>query len=403
MFPAVDTAWQAALRVLQPSQAELEHGLELHRTLGVCDAYGFLPRVFTPRFCEENEAILARGVGAAEWQRHYWSGLAAAPAKCPQGAVEFHTALRQAGLRGLVHPANDVGECLADSVALFAAYRHLCNEFSDTLTQVTDAEELAPQASGRMGIVFSLTGLPVFGAGSMADPDALLDWVQIWRRFGVRFMHLGYNRRNLFADGCTELEGGGLSDFGRALLQELFRTGIVPDLPHSSPATTLEAARCASGPVIASHTACAALHAHPRCKEDAALKAIAGTGGYIGITAIPLLLGEGANLLRLLAHVRHAVSVVGAEHVVIATDNSHLSAPETRSAIRPHPGRPRINRGGWHPGQRHGKAEGDDHLTGSLAWTNWPLFTVGLVQLGLKDAQIAQILNGNLRRVLRES
>src|SRR5690606_27515654 len=93
---------------------------------------------------------------------------------------------------------------------------------------------------------------------------------------------------------------------------------------------------------------CAALHDHPRCKSDAALKALAETGGYAGIFAIPNLLGENADLNLLLAHVRHAVRLVGSEQVAIGTDNSYLSPPERRTMRAPS-GRAIFDRSGWSP------------------------------------------------------
>ncbi|HWL51420.1 MAG TPA: membrane dipeptidase [Chthoniobacteraceae bacterium] len=396
--PRVAAAWKRGLEVLQPSASELARGLELHRELSVCDGYGFLPRVYTPAFCARADARLDRGAGKAEWTRHYWSGLMASPTYEPEGAAEFRDALAWANLGAMVQPVNDIGECLQDAVTLLSGYRHLCHVFSDRLFQATCAGDLErPRTGGRTGVVFSLTGLPLFGGGSMADPDALLDWVEVWYRLGVRFTHLGYNRRNGFADGCTEANDGGVSDFGAALIARMNREGIVVDVPHSGPRATLDATRLSGKPVVATHTGCAALYDHPRCKSDAALKALADTGGYAGIFAIPNLLGKGADLNLLLAHVRHAVRLVGAEHVAIGTDNSYISPPEQRTMRSP-AGRAIFDRSGWKP--EHKRYSSLEHETGSLAWTNWPLITVGLLKIGLGEEEIGNILGGNLRRVL---
>lgn len=394
-----DQLWQAGINALEPTAAELERGLELHRTLDVCDGYGFLPRVFTDAFRKRNEQLLDRGIGKSDWTRMYWAELIAAPGYEEAGAEEFLGALQQAGLKGLVQPINDIGESLEDAMTLMASYRYLCNRFGGHLFQATRAEELtAAEGGGRLGVVFSLTGLPIFGAGSMADPDRLMDWVEIWHRMGVRFMHMSYNRRNYFADGCTETADGGLSDLGKTLVERMNAVGVIPDISHSGARATAETLKASTAPVVATHVGCAAVYEHPRCKTDRELYALADTGGYAGIFAVPFFLGERSDLRGMLEHVRHAVKVVGAEHVTIGTDNSYLS-PEEQRQIRPYPGRVRINRSGWKPEhQAHSSVE---HLCGSLAWTNWPLLTVGLVQLGLSDTEIMQILGGNLRRVLK--
>lgn len=399
MEHAVDLAWQRGLAALQPTSVQLEHGLELHRQLRVCDSYGFLPRVFNSRFCDSSNALLDRGVGKTEWKRKYWAGLAAAPASDPEMTREYLMALRKTGLRGMVQPVNDIGESLEDAIELLAAFRHQCNVLKKHLYQATCAEDLEGEdREERIGILFSLTGLPVFGAGNMADPDGLLDWVDTWYRLGVRFMHMGYNRRNYFAEGCTEDNDGGVSDFGRELIARLNRTGIIVDVPHSSPRTLLEAVKLTTRPLVATHTGCQAVHDYPRCKSDEELKAIAETGGYVGIFALPTLLGPQADLNLMFRHIEHAIRTVGVDHVTIGTDGSYVSSTGMES-LREHPGKPRIDRAGWRSGHRlHASRE---HLDGSLAWTNWPLFTVGLVKLGLSDEDIGKILGGNLRRVLR--
>jgi membrane dipeptidase len=118
----------------------------------------------------------------------------------------------------------------------------------------------------------------------------------------------------------------------------------------------------------------------------------------VGIYAVPSLLGPNADLSLMMAHVSHAVKTIGADHVAIGTDLGHQKPfpPEIRDY---HTKRDLQERaGGWKP--EHSAHFNEEHLGGSLSWVNWPLFTVGLVKMGLNDQQIAQILGCNLRRVL---
>lgn len=312
---------------------------------------------------------------------------------------EFREAIRRAGLSGMVQPVNDIGEALDDGIGLLAAYRHLFQEFGETIVQATKADDLsAAKKAGRTGVIFSLTGLPVFGAGTMADPDSIFDWIELWYLLGVRFMHVGYNRRNYFADGCTESRDGGLSDFGRELVRRLNRAGIIVDLPHSSPQTLLDAVRESTRPVMATHLGCQAVYAHPRSKSDRELKAIAETDGLVGIFAEATMLGPGADLNLLLRHVAHAVKTVGARHVSIGTDLAYQ-----RPWNEPIPHSPQLSafvRRAAGIRSDFTLHASDEHRGGSLTWTNWPLFTVGLLRLGLREGEIEAILGGNLRRVL---
>ncbi len=393
------TAWQRGLDVLKPSPRQLEYGLTLHHELPVCDGYGFLPRTFPDALGHTLHGFRDRGMGIVEYKRKQNAHCIIASTRDPDAASEFYAALDQAGLCGLVQNISDVGEVFEDAVSMMAAFRHVCHTHKDRIVQATCAEDLMEaKVTGKTGVIFSLTGLPIAGAASMADPDGLLDWVDNWYQIGVRFMHLGYNRRGYFSDGCTETNDGGLSDFGIELIRRMNKVGILVDVPHSSRKTLLAATQASAKPVVATHTGCAALHCHPRCKDDHEIKALAQSGGYIGIFAVPNLLGPRADLNLLLSHVQHAVRLVGADHVTIGTDIAHENG---RPADLEHPAakhnRDRV--GGWK--SEHQRHWSEEHLGGSLSWTNWPLITVGLVQLGLSEESIRKILGGNIRRVLQ--
>ncbi len=398
MHPAFATAWRWGLQVLKPTPAELERGLELHRSLTICESYGFLPMLWSREALEVQKAG-CNGASVVDHGRRLNHLRTVAAATNAESGALFGAALRQAGVHGIVVPVNDYGESLVDMVQRIAAYRHLCLHFPQALVQVEDAQGVADaRAADATALIFSLTGFPVFGTGDLCDPAQLLDWVEIFYSLGVRFMHVGYNRRNHFADGCTELNDGGLSDLGRDLVMRMNRVGIVVDVPHSSRNTLREAVALSGKPVTISHATCAAVVDGPRAKRDDEMKAIAATGGYIGICAVPDLLGPNADLALMLRHVAHAIKVVGPEHVVLGTDIGYNQpAPEH---LTPASGRwRRLVAGGWN--ERNPRANGgSDHIDGSLSWTNKPLLTVALVQMGLSDEAIAQIHYGNLCRVL---
>lgn len=396
--PLFEEAWQEALALLDPTAAELERGLELHRRLTICEAYGFLPGSWTPE-AEETHRAGAEGRSFVDFTRRINHLRTIGATSGEANREQFRAALRQAGIHCIVQPVNDYGEAMACAVQRIAAFRHLCLSFPDTLFQTVDTAGIErARANNSTAMIFSLTGMPVFGSHDMSDPAQLLEWVLIWHSMGVRFMHLGYNRRNLFADGCTERNDGGLSDLGRDLIAMMNEVGIVVDVPHSSRRSLLEACEISETPVIVSHAGCKAVWNGTRCKSDEEIKAIAETGGYIGIYAVPQHLGDHADLRQMLRHLEYAVQLVGPEHVAIGTDIGYNGpAPE---GLKPHPGAWRKRKaGGWNERTLSGQVEGNP-LKGSLAWTNKPLLTVGLVQMGLSDEAIEAIHFGNLKRVL---
>jgi membrane dipeptidase len=153
--------------------------------------------------------------------------------------------------------------------------------------------------------------------------------------------------------------------------------------------------------VVASHSTCAALYPHIRSKPDDVIRALVDSGGYLGVCCIPKFLRGAGNISTLLDHIDHVAKRFGTDHVAIGTDvaySSQNSAAEGRKV--PRRGRSREPfRSLWPADDFAVTAE----MTASLAWTNWPLFTTGLVQRGYSDDEIRKIIGGNVMRVARES
>jgi len=206
----------------------------------------------------------------------------------------------------------------------------------------------------------------------------------------------------MIGDGCAEPANAGLSDFGRAVVAEMNRVGVIVDVAHSGWQTSLEAAKISERPMVASHSGCATLNNHHRCKPDEVIRAIADTGGYIGICCIPAFLGGSGDINAMLDHIDYVVKNFGIDHVAIGTDVAYSSS-ETAQENRKIPKR-RSARSRWEslwlpndfaPEWRQ------EHQRLSMAWTNWPVFTIGLVQRGYSDKDIQNILGGNVLRVAR--
>ena len=217
-------------------------------------------------------------------------------------------------------------------------------------------------------------------------------------------MHLTYQRRNMIGDGCGEASDGGLSDFGRAVVAEMNRVGVIVDVAHSGWKTSLDAAKTSQKPMVASHTVCAALNEHIRSKPDEVIKAIVDTGGMVGICCIPSFLGGTGDIAAMMDHIDHVVRKFGPDHVGIGTDvayTSRNSAAENKKIPPRHKARAEF-RSLWPDGSLTAPATAHPKARQSMAWTNWPLFTVGMVQRGYSDEDIRKILGGNMLRVARD-
>jgi membrane dipeptidase len=140
------------------------------------------------------------------------------------------------------------------------------------------------------------------------------------------------------------------------------------------------------------------VHHHVRAKPDRVIKAICDAGGFVGVCCIPSFLGGSGDLNAMLDHILYAVRQFGADHVAIGTDVAYAARPtpaESQRMPKRIGSRPRWEKL-WPPDPSKLPSAHP-----SLAWTNWPMFTVGMVQRGLSDDDIQKILGGNVLRVAR--
>jgi len=140
---------------------------------------------------------------------------------------------------------------------------------------------------------------------------------------GVRFFQLTYNRQNALGTGCNDISGGGLSTFGREVVDRITDRGGVVDVSHCGKRTTLDTIAYADAPVAVTHAACQAVAPHYRGKSDEEIEALAEADGYIGIVALPWFIAPGRDEPTLdvfLDHLEHAASILGADRIGIGTD-----------------------------------------------------------------------------------
>jgi len=157
-----------------------------------------------------------------------------------------------------------------------------------------------------------------------ADPvDDDLNLLDIYKALGLGILQLTYNIRNRVADGALEDSDGGLSGFGRRLIRRCNELGIIVDVSHTGRRSVMEAIEVNKGPIIFSHTNAASIHPCSRNADDATLKAVAATGGVIGVTGYPGFLvkeGRRSTLADFVDHIDHIVALCGIDHAGLAID-----------------------------------------------------------------------------------
>ena len=396
--PQIQHARDVALSILKPSAAELERGLRLHSESIVFDSYGFSPRAAI------NGDLLAAEIEAgASDQEIEDLQEDMTMTRYVTDAIEqqeYRNAWQASGVTCIFQNAGQ--ECqdplrLIKRLARFSFATDLMRDFVCKAAVPGDIE--TAKAAGRHALYMTGNGIPLTQEWDSKEDE--LAYVKIFFQLGIRMMHLTYQRRNMIGDGCGETSNAGLSDFGRYAVAEMNRIGVIPDCAHSGWQTSLEAAKVSTRPVVASHSTCAAIHPHIRSKPDEVIQAIVDSGGYIGICCISKFLRGAGDVSSLLDHIQYVTKKFGVDHVAIGTDVAYSSQNSSLEG-RKLPKRSRSRepfRSLW---PKDDFAETPE-MTTSLAWTNWPLFTVGLVQRGYSDDEIRKIIGGNVMRVARES
>ncbi len=169
--------------------------------------------------------------------------------------------------------------------------------------------------------------------------DGSISALRMFARLGLRLLTLTWSERNSLGDGAAESgTRGGLTSFGKQVVKECGDLGVIVDTSHISEAGFWDVVDEIDEPFVASHSNCHALYAHPRNLTDDQIKAIAESGGIVGITLNPEYLGpegqendggegdgdgqdEGqATVAAVCDHIIHAIEVAGEESVGLGTD-----------------------------------------------------------------------------------
>lgn len=173
-------------------------------------------------------------------------------------------------------------------------------------------------ASGKMSILLGMeNGSPIQNS---------MDLLSAFYHLGVRYMTLTHNGDNAIADSAAEgKRWGGLSPFGREVVAEMNRLGMMVDLSHASDRTFWDCITLSKAPVVATHSCCRALCSHRRNLTDEMLRALAEKDGYVGINFYPWFLVDHPEEHRpgvreIVDHIDHAARLCGDDHVGIGTD-----------------------------------------------------------------------------------
>ena len=134
-----------------------------------------------------------------------------------------------------------------------------------------------------------------FGFQNCSPIEDNIDLVEKIHEHGCRFMQLTYNNQSLLATGCYEKNDSGVTNFGREVIKEMNRVGIVIDMSHSAEKSTFDAIDISEKPIAITHANPFFWHSVKRNKSSELLKVLSESGGMLGLSLYPHHLKEGTN------------------------------------------------------------------------------------------------------------
>ncbi len=242
-----------------------------------------------------NQAVVIDGLIIANWGR------------------ELFEDMRRGGLTA-ANCTVSVWEGFQGTVDNIAAFNRYYQEHADLIRPIrTTADILKAKEEGRTGVILGFQNAHAF--------EDKLGYVEIFKQLGVGIVQMAYNTQNLVGTGCYERDGG-LSGFGREVVAEMNRVGIMCDLSHVGAQTSREVILESGKPVCYSHCLPAGLKDHPRNKSDEELRFIADHGGFVGVTMFAPFLKNGINstIDDYVEAIAYVMELVGEDSIGIGTD-----------------------------------------------------------------------------------
>ena len=242
-----------------------------------------------------DQAIVIDGLICAKWNRELFEDMAKGKLTAANCTVSFW-------------------ENFEGTVRNIVEMNQLIEANSDLLTKVyTTKDILRAKEEGKTGVMMGFQNAHAF--------EDQIGYVQVFKDLGVGIVQMCYNTQNLVGTGCYERDGG-LSGFGREIVAEMNRVGMLCDLSHVGPNTAKEVIIESKKPVAYSHCLPSGLKEHPRNRSDEELKFIADNGGFVGVTMFTPFLRAGVNATvdDYVEAIQYVYNIVGEDAIGIGTD-----------------------------------------------------------------------------------
>ncbi|MBT7647043.1 MAG: membrane dipeptidase, partial [Rhodospirillaceae bacterium] len=260
-----------------------------------------------------------------------------------------------------------------------AAWRRFIDLHPDRYILASSGDDIRrARAEGKLALALDIEG--------MCSLDEKITMVQLYYDLGVRQMNFAYNLNNAAGGGCHD-EDIGLTAFGRDVVVEMNRVGMMVDCSHNAYRTTMEAMEISVDPVIFSHSNSRELCDHERNIWDDQILACAATGGVVGVNGIHWFLDEmNPGIEAFVRHIDYMVQKIGPAHVGLGIDYvfDDDTLFETKEA-----------KGNFWPDSQYGNRPKRGYLPPEIM----PETTERLLQLGYGDDDLHAIYGLNFLRM----
>ncbi len=296
-----------------------------------------------------------------------------------QTLVENHT-----GGINAINATCAVWEGPIETIRNIGDWYTLIQNNGDVARLVESTDDLDQSIDG--GVVGVMLGFQ--NTSPFADDYTL---VEVFHRLGVRVAQLTYNIQNLVGGSCYDAEDSGLTSFGRTVIAEMNRLGMVVDLSHVGNRTSLDAVEASAQPVAITHANPVSFVDTPRNKPDEVIDAVANSGGIVGLCLYPNVIGGHTTTLRQFCQMAADLAErIGVDKVALASDSVRGWDDSYVAFLR---------NGRW-------RATTPEEKTPTWpTWPDWfagpadfPNLVEGLAEVGLSQDDIAKITGGNWYR-----
>ena len=232
-----------------------------------------------------------------------------------------------------------------------------------------------------------------FGFQNCSPIEDDINLVESVHDLGAIFMQLTYNNQSLLATGCYESNDSGVTRMGREVIKEMNRVGVIVDMSHSAEKSSLDAIEISEKPIAITHANPSFWHNAKRNKSNDLLKALAKSGGMLGLSLYPHHLKEGSNctLENFCEMTAKTAEIMGVKNIGIGSD---LCINHPDSVVE------WMRNGTWAKAKNYG--EGSKNKPGFPKQPDWFLdargfnnLEIGLNKIGFNEDETNGILGNN--------